>query len=84
MASPRTRAIVYDADNRPVEITAGGGTVAYLYGPDGARLKKVAEANTTLYLGADIERDPAGAFTFYVASDGNLVDGVSHTSTATL
>lgn len=47
--------------------------VSYLYGPDGARLKKVVGSNTTLYLGADIERDPAGAFTFYLNPDVNWV-----------
>jgi YD repeat-containing protein len=42
------RTIAYDGDNRPISVTNASGTVTYLYGPDGARLKKTLGANTTL------------------------------------
>ncbi len=64
-----TRTIAYDAENRPVSVTSGGGAVTYLYGPDGERLKKVAGSSTTLYLGSDIERDPSGAWNTYLTPD---------------
>jgi hypothetical protein len=34
-------------------MTVGGNTVAYLYGPDGARIKKPVGADATLYFGDD-------------------------------
>ncbi len=72
------RQITYDADNRPVSVTVGGNTVAYLYGPDGARIKMLFGADATLYLGDDIERDPTGAFTNYLAADVKRVGGANH------
>jgi len=62
------RTIGYDNDNRPVEVTQGGATVTYLYGPDGERLKKVTPSGTTLYL-PDAELDPAGGWTTYPAPE---------------
>jgi RHS repeat-associated protein len=41
----------YDGENRLVSVNAA----QFVYGPDGARLKKTAGAATTLYLGSDIE-----------------------------
>lgn len=38
-----------------------GNAVTYLYGPDGARLKKVVGSSATLYLDADIGSGSAGA-----------------------
>lgn len=72
------RTITYDADNRPMLVAANGTAVSYLYGPDGARLKKVVGANTTLYLGDNIERDPTGAFTNYIAPDVKRAGGALH------
>ncbi len=71
------RQITYDADNRPVSVTVGGNTVAYLYGPDGARIKKLIGADATLYLGDGIERDPTGAFTNYLTPDVKRVGGTN-------
>ncbi|MDH3597847.1 MAG: hypothetical protein OEM93_23675 [Rhodospirillales bacterium] len=45
------RTIAYDGENRPVDIDG----VAFVYGPDGDRLKKIAGGLTTLYLGDDVE-----------------------------
>lgn len=55
MTSGAGRTIDYDGENRPRSITYNGQTTTFLYGPDGARLKKVTGGNTTLYLGADEE-----------------------------
>ena len=46
--------IVYDAANRPVSVNAGA--VAYVYGPQGKRVKKTAGSDTWVYYGADVER----------------------------
>lgn len=72
------REITYDAYNRPIAVTVGGSTVAYLYGPDGARIKKLFGADATLYLGDNIERDPSGAFTNYLTADVKRVAGANH------
>lgn len=72
------RAVTYDAENRAVAVAANGNAVTYLYGPDGARLKKIVGSSATLYLGDDIERDPPGAFTVYITSDVKRIAGASH------
>lgn len=72
------RTITYDADNRPMTVTANGTTVTYRYGPDGTRLKKLVGSNVTLYLGADIERDPAGAYTLYLTPDVKRISAALH------
>ncbi|QEX16439.1 hypothetical protein FRZ44_17320 [Hypericibacter terrae] len=43
--------LAYDGENRLVSVNG----VQFVYGPDGARLKKIAGATTTICLGADIE-----------------------------
>jgi YD repeat-containing protein len=53
------RTIAYDGENRPVSVTNGNGTTAYVYGPDGERVVKTVamaeghegEVKTTVYLG---------------------------------
>lgn len=70
------RSITYDGENRPVEVMASGMTTAYTYGPDGARLKKTIGSDTTLYLGADVERDPAGQWTAHLNADVKNAGGV--------
>ncbi|MFZ5789555.1 MAG: RHS repeat-associated core domain-containing protein [Pseudomonadota bacterium] len=56
--------IVYDGENRPVSVN----TVAFVYGPDGERLKKIAGGTTTLYLGSDVEIQ-GGTMTKYLPGD---------------
>jgi len=57
----------YDGENRPVSVSFAGRTTAYVYGADGARLKKVetdpvAGATVTLYMGpVEIRRYGQGA-----------------------
>ncbi len=72
------RSIAYDGENRPVLVAVNGNAVTYRYGPDGARLKKIVGANTTLYLGDDIERDPTGAFVIYLTPDVKRIAGALH------
>lgn len=72
VAGSAVRTIAYDFEDRPVSVTSGGATVSYLYGPDGERLKKLAGSSTTLYLGSDIERDPSGAWNYYLTPDVKL------------
>jgi RHS repeat-associated protein len=42
---------------------------AFTYAPDGTRLTKSSASGTTLYLGADAERSPAGVWTRYIHQD---------------
>ncbi len=49
------RGYTYDAENRPVSITAQGSTTSFEYGTDGERIKKVSTSATTWYIGNDGE-----------------------------
>ncbi|WP_054785727.1 RHS repeat domain-containing protein [Pseudovibrio denitrificans] len=60
MVSGKGRTITYDGKDRPISVTMGGVTTQYVYGPDGARLKKISGGQTTLYLGTDEEILPDG------------------------
>ncbi|MBS7705573.1 RHS repeat-associated core domain-containing protein [Chelatococcus asaccharovorans] len=72
------RSYSWDGDNRPATVTMVTGiTTAMTYGPDGSRLKKVANTGpnrtpqTTLYLGPEIERGPDGVWQKYPYPDIN-------------
>ena len=69
------RSISWDGDSRPVAVTTPSGTASFVHGPDGARLKKTTASGTTLYLGDDVERDIAGAWSIYPLPDIRLVNG---------
>jgi hypothetical protein len=43
--------LTYDGSNRLASVNA----VSFVYGPDSARLKKIAGGTTTLYLGDEVE-----------------------------
>src|SRR5262249_22923313 len=64
---------VYDGENRLVSATDGTKSTQFVYGPDGARLKKIAtntspaSTTTTLYFGDDVEGIP-GATPHYTRS----------------
>ena len=62
------KTFTYDADNRLKQV----GTVSFVYGPDGKRLKKVSGAGTTLYLGDDLEL-VSGVWTKYLMTDAKRV-----------
>jgi len=66
--------LAYDGENR----LASHGTVQFVYGPDGARLKKIDGAATTLYLGDDVEI-AGGVTTKYLPGDAKRV-GLSTTT----
>jgi YD repeat-containing protein len=51
MTSAAGDTLAYDGENRLASVNS----VQFVYGPDGTRLKKIAGATTTIYLGADIE-----------------------------
>ncbi len=68
------RSFTYDAENRPVSITAQGSTTSFQYGTDGERLKKVGTSATTWYVGNDGElkvdaATPSGLMTSYITSN---------------
>ena len=64
------RFIAWDGQNRPERIDTDKSRVEFVYGPDGARLKKTVKddptdpvGRTTLFLGPDVERAPGPAST---------------------
>ena len=59
----------WDGENRLPGVTIGANTVAFEYAPDGSRIAKTAGGNTTLTLGADIERSGGGTWTKYIHPD---------------
>jgi RHS repeat-associated protein len=65
----------YDGENRLVNATGVAGTVQFVYGPDGARLKKTAGGATTLYFGDDVEVIPGATpqYTKYLPGDAKRV-----------
>jgi len=76
------RTNTYDGENRPVTVVTFSGTVNYVYGPDGARLKKIvgfgATAGTTRYLGSNVEIDPSGAYTTHIHADVKRIGNDNH------
>jgi YD repeat-containing protein len=76
---PDTRS--YDGENRLVSATDGALTTTFVYGPDGARLKKTAGGATTLYFGDDVEVIPGATpqYTKYLPGDAKRV-GLSTTT----
>lgn len=58
------KVMAYDGENRPVSVSFAGRTTAYVYGADGARLKKVETdpltgTSVTLYMGPAPPPPPA-------------------------
>ena len=68
MTGDGSRTLGYDDDNRPVTV----GSVVYVYGPDGKRLKKITNSGMTLYLGSNLELTN-GVWTKYVHDDVKVV-----------
>ncbi len=71
----------YDGENRLVTAVDGATTTTFVYGPDGARLKKTAGGVTTLYFGDDLEVIPGASpqYTKYLPGDAKRV-GLSTTT----
>jgi RHS repeat-associated protein len=68
MTSAAGDALAYDGENRLTSVNA----VAFVYGPDGERLKKTAGGTTTLYLGDDVEVS-GGVMTKYLPGDAQRI-----------
>jgi len=66
MTSAAGDTLTYDGENRLASVN--GTAVQFVYGADGARLKKIAGSTTTLYLGADIEKT-GSQYTKYLPGD---------------
>jgi RHS repeat-associated protein len=64
-------AAAYDGENWLVQFA----TSSFVYGPDGARLKKTVGSTTTLYMGDDWEVN-GGVNTFYLPGDAVMTGGV--------
>ena len=65
-ASPATRTIAYNADNKPTSITHSAlGTTSFDYDGNGTRVKKTAGASDTFYYGSHFEIE-AGAAVKYI------------------
>jgi RHS repeat-associated protein len=70
MISGPGRTLTYDPENRLLSVNA----VAYLYGPDGERLKKTHLGQTTLYLGMEAEL-AGGLWVNYLPGDARRSNG---------
>jgi len=70
--SDGSRTFTYDGENR----ATGVAGVAYVYGPDGARLRKTTGTATTLYLGDDFEFS-GGVWTKYLTAEAKRIGSVT-------
>ncbi len=64
MLTGNNRTITWNAANQPLQITRGGSTVSFAYGPGDARIKQTVGTLTTYYFAAgylELERDTATA-----------------------
>jgi RHS repeat-associated protein len=68
-SSPKTRTLVYNADNMPTSITYNGSTTSFMYDGTGARAKKTG--STTTYYTGDHYETIGGVATKYIFA-GNL------------
>lgn len=66
------RQTTYDGENRPVSVIHAGQSTTYEYGPDGARVKKLSNGETTIWLGADYEIQPDGTIVKHVHADARF------------
>jgi RHS repeat-associated protein len=62
------KTLAWSDDNRLASVVKGGQTTSFLYGPDGARAKKVSALATTRYFGAEAE-EKGGVYTRYPHMD---------------
>jgi RHS repeat-associated protein len=66
--SPHLKTLAWDSGNRLASVVKGGAATSFLYGPDGARAKKVSPLGTTRYFGAEAE-EKGGVYTRYPHMD---------------
>jgi RHS repeat-associated protein len=81
------KTLTWSLDNRLVWATVGGANTNFIYGPDGARAKKVSPLATTRYFGAEAE-EKGGVFTRYPHMDvmlqGNTISFLHRDHLATV
>jgi RHS repeat-associated protein len=68
LTSDGLKTLSWDSGNRLASVVKGGQTTSFLYGPDGARAKKVSALGTTRYFGAEAE-EKGGVYTRYPHMD---------------
>jgi RHS repeat-associated protein len=68
------KTLTWSLDNRLVWAQVGTAYTSFLYGPDGARAKKVSALGTTRYFGAEAE-EKGGVYTRYPHMDVMLQGG---------
>lgn len=77
LTSGAGRTLVYDNDNRPISITAGGVTTQVSYDANGARVKKMVGSNpATVYIGKLYECT-GGSCTKYIFAGNERLAAVS-------
>ncbi len=72
MTTGAGRTIIYDYDNRPVSVTAGGVTTTFLYDGAGARARKTSNGVSTVYIGKLYENTPDGCVKYFFAGDQRI------------
>jgi RHS repeat-associated protein len=75
MVSGGGRTIAWNAENLPSSVTSGGVTESYTYNPDSARVKKVRNSVTTIYVEGLYEEEigGSGTITKYYTLNGQTV-----------
>jgi RHS repeat-associated protein len=68
LTSDGLKTLAWDSGNRLASVVKGGAATSFLYGPDGARAKKVSALGTTRYFGAEAE-EKGGLYTRYPHMD---------------
>jgi RHS repeat-associated protein len=68
LTSDGLKTLAWDSRNRLASVVKGGAATSFLYGPDGARAKKVSALGTTRYFGAEAE-EKGGLYTRYPHMD---------------
>jgi RHS repeat-associated protein len=68
LTSDGLKTLAWDSGNRLSSVVKGGAATSFLYGPNGARAKKISALGTTRYFGAEAE-EKGGLYTRYPHMD---------------
>lgn len=68
------RAIGYDIENRALNVSVGGVLTSFVYDGDGGRVKKIAGATTTLYIGGHYVCEGASCSRMIFAGDKRIAE----------
>jgi RHS repeat-associated protein len=82
------RTLTFDGENRPLKVTKGTAVTAYLYGPDGERVRKTVTVGAgtpkkTTYVGSDYEVADDGTIIMIPHPDARLVKNPSSGNVST-